>query len=137
MVDIRGFTQEDVPALQKAIDADTFHPDEWRVEHFYNPNLDPETYTPALVTTVIEDQHGPIAFVRFTKTLRISCMWNDAQDVRRNARAIIHGIRDAVQQARASGFSEIIITSSHPKLATFLERIMKMTKSGDEYLLSV
>ena len=104
MVDIREFTQDDVLALQKAIDADTFHPGEWRIEHFYNPKTDPETYTPAFVTTVIEDQHGPIAFVRFTKTLRISCMWNDAQDVQRNARAIIHGIRDAVQQARASGF---------------------------------
>jgi len=127
MVNIRDFTQEDIPALQKAIDADTFHPGEWQVDHF----------TPPVKTNVIEDSEGPIAFVRYTKTLRISCVWNDTADTRRNARAIIQGLADAVQKARGSGFTEIIITTSHPQLATFFEKIMKMTKSGDEYILAV
>lgn len=127
MINIRPWSVEDVPALQKAIDADTFHPGEWSVEHF----------TPPVTTSVIEDQDGPIAFVRYTKTLRISCVWNDSSDVRRNARAIVQGINDAVQKARASGYSEIIITTSHSKLATFFERVMKMTRSGNEYVLAV
>lgn len=137
MIDIRQFTKEDVFALQKAIDADTFHPGEWTVEHFYNPTPDPKKYNPPVMTTIIEDQHGPIAFVRYTKTLRISCVWNDAADNSRNARAIIQGIKDAVEKARASGFSEIIITTDHPKLADFFERILKMTPSSGEYLLAV
>jgi hypothetical protein len=131
-IEIRNLTEDDIPALQKAIEVDTFHPGEWKVEDFLSS---PDK--PPVATNVIEDQNGPIAFVRYTKTLRISCVWNDGADVSRNARAIIQGIHDAVLKARASGFSEIIITTSHSKLATFFERVMKMTKSGDEYLLAV
>ena len=118
--------------LQKAIDADTFHPGEWKVEHFL-----PLFNQPPVTTNIIEDNDGPIAFVRYTKTLRISCVWNDGADTSRNAKAIIFGIKDAVEKARASGFSEIIITTSHPKLAAFFERILKMTRSSDEYTLAV
>lgn len=139
MIDIREFTAEDVPALQGAIDRDTIHPGEWTVEHFYDPDPDPDSteYRAPVTTNVIEDQHGPLAFVRYTKTLRISCVWSDAEDFSRNARAIIHGIKDAVEKARASGFSEIIITTSHPKLAEFFSRVLKMNHSGDEYILAV
>jgi hypothetical protein len=90
-----------------------------------------------MTTNVIEDSKGPIAFVRYTKTLRISCVWSDGNDISRNARAIIQGINDAVQKARDSGFSEIIITTNHKKLAVFFEQVIKMTKSGDEYILAV
>ena len=127
MIEIRKFNSQDIPALQKAIDADTFHPGEWQVEHF----------TPPTTTNVIEDSKGPVAFVRYTKTLRISCVWSDGSDVSRNARAIILGIKDAAQKARASGFTEIIITTNHKKLAAFFEQVIKMTKSGDEYVLAV
>lgn len=137
MINIREFTAEDVPALQKAIDGDTFHSGEWQVKHFYDSNPDPAEYQPLTTVTVIEDQHGPISFVRYTKTLRISCVWNDGAETGRNARAIIFGINDAVKKARASGFSEIIITTTHPKLAEFFDKVLKMSKSGDEYLLAV
>jgi hypothetical protein len=124
----RKFTVDDEPALQRAIDRDTFHPGEWKVEHFKQPNM---------VTQVMGDSSGPIVFVRFTKTLRISCVWNDEGDVHRNARAVILGIHDAVEQARASGYTEIIITTNHDKLANFFTKVMKMTRSGDEYILQV
>lgn len=129
MIKIRDFTSDDVPALSRAIDSDNFHPGEWRVENF--------TPQPGVDTNVIEDQTGPIAFVRFTKTLRISCIWNDGKDTRRNASAIIQGIQDAIRRARVSGFSEIVIQTKHPRLASFLEQIMGMTKSDGEYLLAV
>lgn len=127
MVNIRAFTDADIPALKQAIDADQFHPGEWQVEHF----------TPPMLTNVVEDQNGPIVFVRYTKTLRISCIWCDGADISRNARAIIQGLNDAVQKARASGFTEIIATTTHERLAVFLERVMKMTKCGDEYVLAI
>jgi len=137
MIGIQDFTADDVAALQKAIDADKFHPGEWKVTDFWNPTPDPEVYNPLVTSEVITDSTGPIAFVRFTKTLRISCIWNDGEDIQRNAKAIIHGIRDAIAKARASGFSEIIITTTHQRLATFFDKVMNMTKSGDEYILAV
>jgi hypothetical protein len=128
MTGMRPFNPADIPVLEGAIERDQFHPGEWKVEHFTEGPVS---------SSVIEDDKGPIVFVRFTKTLRISVVWNDASDTSRNARAIIFGIKDAVDKARASGFTEIIITTSHPKLQVFLERVMKMSRSGDEYLLAV
>ena len=128
MTGMRPFESADIPALEDAIKRDTFHPGEWRVDHF--------TAGP-VSSSVIEDDKGPIVFVRFTKTLRISVVWNDGADTSRNARAIVFGIKDAVEKARRSGFTEIIITTSHPKLQVFLTRVMNMTRSGDEYLLAV
>lgn len=137
MIETRLFTAEDVASLQACIDKDNHNP-AWKVKDFFDPTPDPEQgYVAPVTTTVIHDGDYPITFVRFTKTLRISCVWNDAADTRRNARAIIHGINDAVQKARASGFSEIIITTNHPQLATFFEKIIKMTKCGDEWVLAV
>lgn len=130
MIEMRPFEESDVPALEQAISRDTFHPDSWKTEHF-------TAEKPPKVCSVIADSKGPIAFVRYTKTLRVSCVWNDAEDNHRNARAIIHGIRDAVEKARASGFTEIIVTTESDKLATFFERVLEMSKSGSEYTLQV
>jgi hypothetical protein len=137
MIGMRPFLESDIPELQAAIDKDTFHPGEWKVEHFYNPEPAEDKYQAPVSSHVIQDDKGPIAFVRFTKTLRISVVWNDGTDNSRNARAVILGIREAVIKARASGFSEIIITTNHPRLSMFLEKVIKMTKSGDEFLLAV
>lgn len=131
MITTRALTEQDYPSLQTAIDSGTIHPGEWKVEDFIHTAEVPK------VSTVIEDSQGPIAFVRFTKTLRICCVWNDEVDHHRNARAVIFGIRDAVVMARANGFTEIIIQTSHMKLATFLTEVMKMKQSGSEFTLAV
>jgi hypothetical protein len=131
MTTTRALTEQDIPALQAAITRDTFHQGEWEVNDFIHTPTSPK------VSTVIEDAQGPIAFVCFTKTLRITCVWNDEVENHRNAKAIIFGIRDAVQLARANGFTEIIITTTHDKLATFFTQVMKMKQSGSEFLLAV
>lgn len=134
-MEIRDITADDLTALQQAIDRDRFHPGEWEPEHFYTQPPEEGVYQPAVHSQVIENKNGPIAYVRFTKTLRISCVWNDADDTSRNAKAIIFGIRKAVEQARDSGFSEVVINSTHEKLSDFLVNVMKMTKRGDDHLL--
>lgn len=128
MIDIRLMTDEDKPALRQAIDRDTFHPGEWTVEHFTQSNV---------VVQVLADSTGPIAFVRYTKTLRVSCVWNDGDDNHRNAKAIVFGIRDAVEKARASGYTEIVIQADSDKLGTFLVRVVGMTRSGNQCFLQV
>lgn len=130
MLNIRNLTSDDIASLQAAISRDTFHPGEWEAQHFFSQPGQP------VASSVIEDGEGPIAYVRFTKTLRVSCVWNDCEDFSRNARAIIFGIKQAVDRARASGFTEIIIKTSHPKLAEFLTRVIGMSKSDGEYLLA-
>lgn len=131
MITTRAMTEQDYPALRAATSASTLHPGEWKVEDFIHTAEVPK------VSTVIEDSQGPIVFVRFTKTLRICCVWNDEEDNHRNARAVIFGIRDAAQMARANGFTEIIIQTNHAKLATFLSKVLKMKQSDSEFLLAV
>ena len=128
MVDLRGFTKEDIPALEAAISRDTIHPGEWKIRHFV-----PEPGDPPVDVAVIEDSQGPITFVRYTKTLRVSCVWNDARDIHRNARAIIFGIRDAAKKAAASGFTELLIRADSEKLRTFLRDVMGF--SGDRDMI--
>jgi hypothetical protein len=136
-INIRALGANDLPALQAAIDRDKLHPGEWKVEHFYDQPAIENLYQAPVYTQVIENQNGPIAFVRYTKTLRISCVWNDAEDYSRNAKAVILGLANAVKLARGDGYSEIVITTSHPKLADFLTKVMKLTKSDSEYLLQL
>lgn len=136
-IEIRPFDKTDIPALKAAIDRDTFHSGEWGVKHFYDDLTDPDALKIPKEVTTMSDQHGPIAFVRYTKSLRISCVWNDETDNHRNGRAIINGILDAITKARMSGFTEIIITTESEKLATFFEKILKMKRSRDEFLLQV
>lgn len=136
-VDIRPFEPADIPALQAAIDRDTFHPGEWSVKHFYDDPKDPDALNIPKEVTTMSDTQGPIAFVRYTKSLRISCVWNDETDNHRNGRAVLIGIFDAIKKARANGFTEIVITTESEKLATFFERMLKMRRSRDEFLLQV
>lgn len=132
---VRPFQKEDVPALKDAIDRDPFHPGEWRVDHFFNEE---KGETPkGMAVSVIEDDKGPVSFVRYTSTLRISCVWNDTEDTRRNARAIVEGLKHAIATAKQAGYNEIIIHTKYDKLATFFENVVKMERSGNEYLLYV
>ena len=132
MIQITPFDPKDSPALQTAIDGAVFHPGAWTLADFISDDPDRPK-----VVAVISDQNGPIAYTRYTKLLRVCCVWNDEADYSRNAKAIIFGIKDAVTRARASGFTEIIIQSSNPKLANFLENVLKMKKSDGEFLLYV
>lgn len=131
MIDIRQMTGEDIPLLQTAIDNATSHPGNWEVGNFVSTESKPR------VANVIEDSQGPIAFTRYTKSLRLCCVWNDENDVSRNAKAIIFGVKDAVERARASGFSEVLIQTSNPKLEAFFTQVLKMKKSDGEFIMYV
>jgi hypothetical protein len=126
-MNIRPMTSDDLPALQEAIEKDAFHPGEWAVGHFTDPQV---------ASSVIGDSQGSVIFVRFTKTLRISCAWTDPDDSGRNGRAVIAGLRNAVEQAVKSGYKEIIITTEHPPLAAFLKKF-GFVQQGTEYLLQL
>lgn len=126
-MNIRPMTNDDLPALQTAIDKDTFHPGEWKTAHFTDPQAMPE---------VIEDKKGPAVFVRFTKTLRISCVWAEPENMGRNARSVIAGLRHAIEEGIKSGYKELVITTAHPPLAEFLKKF-GFVQHDTEYFLSL
>ena len=115
-------TVDDLAEIEKAANADLVHPGLWTKEHFTRPNAQPE---------VIEDGQGPISYVLFTKTLRISCVWATYDTPSRNAKAVILGIQDAVVKAKQSGFTEIVIESEHWPLRLLLRKIGFISKGRD------
>lgn len=137
MINIRPFVKEDVPALQVGIDNDKIHPGTWEVKEFYDDPADENALKIIKQVEVIEDDKSPIAFVRYTKTLRICAVWADPEDRARNSRAVIRGIRNAIKTGRASGFTELIIQTDYEPLANFFTVVMKMTQHGDQYILAI
>jgi hypothetical protein len=121
-MNIRPLLVEDLDELERASNADKVHPGVWTKEHFTAPNRQSE---------VIEDKKGPISYVLFTKTLRISCVWHDYETPSRNAKAILLGLHDAIEKAKQSGFTEIVIESEHWPLRLFLRKVGFVSKGRD------
>lgn len=133
MISHRPLVESDFPALQAAIDADTFHPGQWEVSDFQGEGIFSETF---------EDENGPIVFVQYSADsdtrLRICTMWTDSQNLKRNAPTIVYGITAAVERARAVGFDELIFSTDHSRLAKFMTTVVGFKHLyGNEYILPV
>lgn len=121
----RPLGESDLPMLQKALDQDTF-------EH-----ADAKQYTmDNSFSEVYEDEAGPIGVLRYTKTLRLTTVWYDNHDRKRNAASVIQAISDAVTKAKASGFTEIVFNTESPTLAAFCQTL-GFAESKGEYVLHV
>lgn len=136
-MELRALTSRDIPALQAAIDADPFHPaGTWKVTHFTSPTVYSE---------VVEDADGAVIFAAYEResetAMRLSCMWVNGHDTRRNAKAIIFGIQSLVQKARASGYQEIVTESEYAPLRAFLGKVLgfvpRPTGSAKDLVLSI
>lgn len=119
---------KDVPTLQAAIDADKFHPGEWKIEDFMG------------FSELFEDGKGPIVFVNYrpeSPGLRIGTIWV-SEDTHRNARAVVSIVRKASERARDCGFEELRFSTSYDKLANFCTRVLKFKNTHDnEYALRI
>lgn len=118
----RPLTQSDLPMLQKALDQDEF--DHANVDNYTMDGSYSEVYG---------DESGPIAVLRYTKTLRLVGVWCNNKDFRRNALATIKALEDATAKAKASGFTDIIFTTESPTLARFCKRL-GFKESGGQYV---
>jgi hypothetical protein len=88
------------------------------------------------VTKVYEgEDHQPICFARAAKSLRIDIHFLDNSDKRKNATALAEGIGPLVEQAKASGFYEIVFTTSNPELAAFCEKKLGYEVVPDKFVL--
>ena len=122
----RPLEQKDLPMLKQALDQDTF-------EH-----CDPEQYTMDHAYSVVyEDGKGPIGVLRYTKTLRLVCVWCDNADKRRNAASAIQAVKDAVEQAKANGFTEILCETESESLKQFYVRKLGFREAGKALILSM
>jgi len=121
---------DDLPTLRAAIENDKLHPGEWKVEDFCG------------TSELFEDPHGIVVFVHYgpepEARLRISTMWVTPDDIHRNGRAIVFGIRAAAERAAAVGFKQLIFSTTHDRLSNFCTKVLKFRAIGnDEYVLDL
>ncbi len=122
----RPLESKDIPMLKQALDQDTF-------EH-----CDPEQYTMDHAYSVVyEDGKGPIGVLRYTKTLRLVCVFCDNDDKERNAAGAIRAVGDAIEQAKANGFVDVICETESPSLKKFYVNHLGFKEAGKTLVLHI
>lgn len=102
----------DTPLLETSLSVDEFHKDT-PAEFFFMPGS---------ACSVVEDEKGPVFFLRGTKALRLDVQFVDNNDHERNAEALV-GIFDGfVENAKKAGFTELVFWSDSPALRVFCRR---------------
>jgi hypothetical protein len=122
----RPLEQKDIPMLERALDQDTFEhcePKQYTMDHAYS--------------VVYEDEQGPIGVLRYTKTLRLVCVFCDNDDKLRNAAGAAQAVIDAVAQAKANGFTEISCETESPSLKKFYVERLGFKEAGNTLVLHV
>ena len=123
MITSRPLESLDQDMLKRALDQDTY--EHAGVGDYSCPNVYSEVY---------EDEVGPIGILRYSKTLRLMTVWCDNKDRERNAASVIKAIGDAVEKAKASGFTEIVFNTESPTLAKFCMTQLGFEESKGEYV---
>ncbi len=124
MITNRPLESKDIPMLKQALDQDTFEhcqSGEYTMDHAYS--------------VVYEDEKGPIGVLRYTKTLRLVCVWCDNADKRRNAASAIQAVKDAVEQAKANGYTDIVCQTDSESLKKFYITQLGFKEAGRTLVL--
>jgi hypothetical protein len=126
MITNRPLEQKDIPMLERALNQDTF-------EH-----CEPKQYTMDNAFSVVyEDEQGPIGVLRYTKTLRLVCVWCDNDDKKRNAAGAVQAVIDAVEQAKSNGFTDIVCETESPLLKKYYIERFGFVEAGRTLVLHV
>jgi hypothetical protein len=120
MITHRPLAKEDIPMLQVALDTSVAHVGQ-KAEAYTGENMQSDIY---------EDSTGPIVCVCYTKSLRLCTAWYSEDDLRRNAVAILRGMQETIQRAKASGFTEILFDTESEKMRKFMSHLGFKTETG-------
>ena len=123
MITSRPLEAKDFDMLSKALEQDEYEHD--YALDYVRDNTQAEVY---------EDEQGPIGVLRYSKTLRLTTVWCDNSDRVRNGASVIQAIADAVDKAKASGFTDIIFNTQSPTLAKFCIDKLGFEESKGEYV---
>jgi hypothetical protein len=88
-------------------------------------------------SVVYEDEQGPIGVLRYTKTLRLVCVWCDNYDKQRNAAGAVQAVKDAIDQAKANGFVDVICETESESLKRFYVNHLGFKEAGKTLVLHV
>ena len=122
----RPLVASDFQMLQKALDQDTYDHD--------SPMAYVEEGTGS---QVYEDEQSPIAIFRYSMALRISAVWCDNFDRVRNKEVAIRFFNDALAEAKAHHFKEIVFNTQSPTLAKFCIDQFGFEERKGEYVRNV
>jgi len=112
MITNRPITETDIEPLKISLETSQFHKDT-PIEFFTSPNA---------VSLVYEDENAPILVLRCAKSLRLDIEFLDDNDIQRNREAMLEGLPKLIEQAKASGYVELVFNSSSPLLTRFAQK---------------
>ena len=124
MVTSLPLEEKDIPRLKAALDQDTYEhcqPGEYLMQGAYS--------------VVYEDEQGPIGVLRYTKTLRLVAVWCNNADKRRNAASAVQAVKDAVEQAKANGYTDIVCQTDSESLKRFYVTQLGFKEAGRTLVL--
>ena len=124
MVTSRPLEEKDIPRLKAALDQDTYEhcqPGEYLMQGAYS--------------VVYEDEQGPIGVLRYTKILRLVAVWCNNADKRRNAASAVQAVKDAVEQAKANGYTDIVCQTDSESLKRFYVTQLGFKEAGRTLVL--
>ena len=126
MITRRPMNEGDEELLAASISKDEHHKDTMTTDFFKQPGD---------CVVVSEDEHSPICFARYSKSLRVDVQFMDNHDRSRNAAAIVDGFQAVVDAARVDGYKEIVFTTNSQELATFCFKTFKYEVVDDLFVL--
>jgi hypothetical protein len=124
MVTDRLIVEADLPVLQSSLETSQFHKDT-KIEFFTDPKI---------VSKVYEDETSPILILRCAKSLRLDIEFLNDNDIQRNREAMITGLPKLIEQAKHSGYTELVFNSSNPLLTKFANKKLGFTVVTDSVL---
>jgi hypothetical protein len=121
MITHRPLAQADLAMLEKALIQDEYP--HAKVNDYIRDHTFSEVY---------EIDARPVAVMRYTKTLRVIGVLCDNKDKRRNAVVIIKALTDAIDNAKANGFTDVTFVTDSPALAKFcIDRLGFVERNGE------
>jgi hypothetical protein len=118
-------TEKDEPLLRQWIEADPDHKETSSVEFF-------STQSPIEECYVLEDQAGPLFFLKTTRTIRIDIQFGPT-DMRSRMRAgLLRGFAWLETMLAMRNFGEVMFSTRNPELARSMEKRLGFRHSAGE-----
>lgn len=125
MLKQRKISESDFPAIAAEIAKDPAH------RGWMQPSFFTEPHTGGLV---VEDDHGPVFYLRLSHVLRVHVQFCDVEK-QRIRDAMIEEMKKVKELSAAKGYRQIIFDSVSRGLIAFCKRYLKFIPSPDEYVL--
>jgi hypothetical protein len=123
MITSRYLEAGDKQMLADSLSQDAYHKDTTDADFFYDPRT---------VSSVFEDEQGPVCVIKGSPVLRFDIQFLNNKDFRRNRAALLRAFSHYLTTAKENGFTEFAFQSDSPLLIAFCKKHFGFVESSGE-----